>query len=108
VEEVARASPELKQKIAEQLTQEAMRAVVSELQSVHLLSERDAASIAITVSSVVEMRPKNAAGSDKGSKCPFRVRSFSLPLNEPCPVCGMLDTDAVDRCVDRLGNERAA
>jgi hypothetical protein len=46
--------------ITEQKQQAYMRRAVAELQRVHKLSERDAASIMITVTTVVSLGPKSA------------------------------------------------
>lgn len=77
-----------------------MQAVVTELQKVHRLSERDAASIAMTVSGVVDMTLK-AFTAPGASRCPFRDPLFRMKVDEPCPVCGMLgDMNAKNVCVD--------
>lgn len=46
--------------VAEMKAQAYMRRAVAELQRVHRLSERDAASIMLTVTSVVSLGPKSA------------------------------------------------
>lgn len=67
---------------------DAMQTVVVELQKVHGLSERDAASLAITVTSVVSIKLKRKA-APTDSKCPFRNPSFRAMAEDPCPVCGV-------------------
>lgn len=33
-------------------------------------------------------------------RCPFTKGDFSIPVNEPCPVCGMTgELDAPDYCI---------
>lgn len=66
---------------------DAMQIVVAELQKVHRLSERDAASIALTVQGVVDMVPKPAG--QRVSRCPFDLPDHNISPDEPCPVCGM-------------------
>lgn len=76
-----------------------MRTVVAELQKTHQLSERHAASIALTVATVAHMtlRPKV-----KGSRCPFNDTAYRIGTNDPCPVCGSLGSlGAPDFCIDR-------
>lgn len=36
-------------------------------------------------------------------KCPFNDQDFFIPVEEPCPVCGMtgeIDDDEPSKCVD--------
>ena len=85
---------------------DAMQTVVDELRKIHGMPERDAASIAMTVSGVVDIKikPNNRGTMHATSKCPFREPTFRMRADEPCPVCGVTSdvssAEIRETCVD--------
>ena len=68
--------------------------VVDELRIVHGLSERDAASLVMTVMGVATLTLKPAVKKKSGLKCPFRQPDFRMAASAPCPVCGVTSSES--------------